>query len=36
MVHARISDVGAPSERTLRHAVAMVTLVIKYALRLYC
>lgn len=29
MVHARISDVGAPSERTPRNAVAIVTLTVK-------
>ena len=29
MVHARISDVGAPSERTPRNAVAIVTLAVE-------
>lgn len=29
MVHARISDVGAPSERTPRKAVAIETLALK-------
>jgi hypothetical protein len=29
MVHARIYDVGAPSERTPRNAVAIVTLAVE-------